>query len=209
MTASTEICEEVMESKPQPYYSQTEYFELEEAAEYKSEYHRGKIVQMATNSANHNMIVGDFVTPLNFAFKGQQYYHLFALGLRLWIPQEQFCTYPDVMVVAGKLEFAEGRKDAITNVVMVAEVLSESTADYDRGDKFQLFRYIPTLREYVLIDQYQMQVEQFVKTDDNKWILSEYAGADAVLVLSSVRFEMSLGEMYDRVDFESEESGMG
>ena len=75
MTASTEIREEVVESKPQPYYSQTEYFESEEAAEYKSEYHRGQILPMAANSANHNMIVGDFVTPLNFAFKGQQYYH--------------------------------------------------------------------------------------------------------------------------------------
>ncbi|MEG5060165.1 Uma2 family endonuclease [Microcoleus sp. A2-C5] len=205
MTASTEIREEVMESKPQSYYSPTEYFDSEEAAEYKSEYHRGQIVPMAANSANHNMIVGDFVTPLNFAFKGQKYYHLFALGLRLWIPQKQFCTYPDVMVVAGKLEFAEGRKDAITNVVMVAEVLSKSTANYDRGDKFKLFRTIPTFREYVLIDQYEMHVEQFCKRDDNKWVLSEYDGADAVLALSSVSFEMSLGEMYDRVDFESEE----
>ncbi|MCC3442883.1 MAG: Uma2 family endonuclease, partial [Microcoleus sp. PH2017_03_ELD_O_A] len=63
---------------------------------------------------------------------------------------------------------------------------------------------IPTLREYILIDQYEMHVEQFSKTDDNKWVLSEYDGAEAVLVLSSVQFEMSLGEMYDRVDFESE-----
>ncbi|MCC3572994.1 MAG: Uma2 family endonuclease [Microcoleus sp. PH2017_40_RAT_O_B] len=204
MTASTEIREEVIESKPQPYYTPAEYFALEEAAEDKSEYCRGQILPMPANSANHNMIVGDIITPLNFAFKGQKHYHLFALGLRLWIPQKQFCTYHDVMVVAGKLEFAEGRKDAITNVVMVAEVLSKSTANYDRGDKFKLLRSIPTLREYILIDQYEMHVEQFSKTDDNKWVLSEYDGAEAVLVLSSVQFEMSLGEMYDRVDFESE-----
>ncbi len=64
------------------------------------------------------------------------------------IPQKQVCTYPDVMVVAGRLEFAEGRKDTITNAVMVAEILSESTADYDRGEKFKLYRSILSYRNY-------------------------------------------------------------
>ena len=202
MTASTEIPEVI--DKAQPYYSPLEYFELEEAAEYKSEYHSGQILPMVLDSANHNLIVGNLIAPLNFALKKQRDYHLFALGLRLWIPSKRVYTYPDVMLVAGKLEFAEGRKDTITNAVMVAEVLSESTANYDRGDKFKLFRTIPTLREYILIDQYEMHVEQFSKTDDNKWVLSEYDGADAVLKLSCVEFEMRLGDMYDRVDFESE-----
>lgn len=202
MTTSTQIGETI--EKAQPYYSPLEYFELEDAAEYKSEYHSGQILPMALDSANHNQIVGNLISALNFALKKQRDYHLFALGLRLWIPQKQVCTYPDLMLVAGKLEFAEGRKDAITNAVMVAEVLSESTEDYDRGDKFKLYRSIPSFREYVLIDQYEMHVEQFVKTDDNKWILSEYDGADAVLKLSCVEFEMRLGDIYDRVDFESE-----
>jgi Uma2 family endonuclease len=204
MTALTEIREEVIESKAQTYYSSWKYFELEEVAEYKNEYHSGQILPMALDSANHNLIVGNFIAHLNFALKKQRSYHLFALGLRLWIPQKQVCTYPDVMLVAGKLEFAEGRKDTITNAVMVAEVLSKSTEDYDRGGKFKLFRSIPSFREYVLIDQYEMHVEHFVKTDDNKWILSEYDGADAVLKLNCVEFEMRLGDIYDRVDFESE-----
>ena len=203
MTTSTEIREAI--EKAQPYYSPLEYFELEEAAEYKSEYHSGQILlPMVLDSANHNLIVGNFIAPFNFALKQQRYYHLFALGLRLWIPQKQFCTYPDVMLVAGKLEFVEGRKDTITNAVMVAEVLSKSTEDYDRGGKFKLYRSIPSFREYVLIDQYEMHVEHFCKTDDNKWVLSEYDGADAMLRLSCVEFEMLLGEMFDRVDFESE-----
>ncbi|WP_293127149.1 Uma2 family endonuclease [Microcoleus sp. bin38.metabat.b11b12b14.051] len=204
MTASTEIRAEVVESQPQPYYSPEEYLKLEEVAEFRSEYHDGKIIPMTGGTPNHNQIALNLGGAINFATKGQPY-RVNVNDLRLWIPSKRVYTYPDVMVVAGKLEFAEGRKDAITNVVMVAEVLSKSTASYDRGDKFKLFRTIPTLREYVLIDQYEMHVEQFCKTDDNKWILSEYDGADAVLVLSSVRFEVSLGEMYDRVDFESEE----
>ncbi len=203
MMASTEIREEVIESKPQPYYSPEEYLKLEEAAEFRSEYHDGQIIPMTGGTPNHNQIALNLGGAINFATKGQPY-RVYVNDLRLWMPSKRVYTYPDVMVVAGKLEFLEGRKDTITNAVMVAEVLSKSTADYDRGGKFKLFRSIPSFREYVLINQYEMHVEQFCKTDDNKWVLSEYDGADAILVLSSVKFEMSLGEMYDRVDFESE-----
>ncbi|MCC3512675.1 MAG: Uma2 family endonuclease [Microcoleus sp. PH2017_17_BER_D_A] len=168
MTASTEIREEVIER-------------------FRSEYHDGKIIPMTGGTPNHNQIALNFGGAINFATIGKAY-RVNVNDLRLWIPSKRVYTYPDVMVVAGKLEFLEGRKDTITNAVMVAEVLSKSTANYDRGDKFKLFRTIPTLREYILIDQYEMHVEQFSKTDDNKWVLSE----------------LSLGEMYDRVDFESE-----
>lgn len=203
MTASTEIREEVVESKAQPYYSPEEYLKLEEAAEFRSEYHDGQIIPMTGGTPNHNQIALNLGGAINFSTIGKPY-RVNVNDLRLWIPSKRVYTYPDVMLVAGKLEFLEGRKDTITNAVMVAEVLSKSTADCDRGDKFKLFRTIPTFREYILIDQYEMHVEQFCKTDDNKWVLSEYDGADTVLVLSSVPFEMSLGEMYDRVDFESE-----
>ncbi|MEZ2277797.1 MAG: Uma2 family endonuclease [Microcoleus sp.] len=207
MTTSTEIREEVVkdkvEDKVQIYYSSEEYLMLEEVAEFRSEYQDGRIIPMTGGTPNHNQIAVNFGGTLNFATKGQPY-RVFINDLRLWIPSKRLYTYPDVMLVAGKLEFAEGRKDTISNVVMIAEVLSASTADYDRGGKFKLFRSIPSFREYVLIDQYEMHVEQFVKTDDNKWVLSEYDGADAVLRLSCVEFEMRLGDIYDRVDFESE-----
>lgn len=207
MTALTEIREELaedkVEEKVQIYYSPEEYLMLEKGAKFRSEYQDGKIIPMTGGTPNHNQIAGNFYGTLNFATKGEPY-RVFINDLRLWIPSKRVYTYPDVMLVAGKLEFAEGRKDTITNAVMVAEVLSESTADYDRGGKFKLFRTIPTFREYVLIDQYEMHVEQFVKTDDNKWVLSEYDGADAVLKLSCVEFEMRLADIYDRVDFESE-----
>lgn len=207
MTALTEIREEVVEDKvedkAQIYYSPEEYLKLEEVAEFRSEYQDGRIIPMAGGTPNHNQIAVNFGGALNFATKGQPY-RVFINDLRLWIPSKLVYTYPDLMLVAGKLEFAESRKDTITNAVIVVEVLSKSTADYDRGGKFKLFRSIPSFREYVLIDQYEMHVEHFVKTDDNKWILSEYDGADAVLRLSCVDFEMRLGDIYDRVDFESE-----
>ena len=193
-----------MEAKQEYYYSPEEYLELETAAEYKSEYYNGQIFPMAGGTPNHNQIAINFSAALNFAFKGQPY-RVFMSDMRLCIPKKRLYTYPDVMVVSGQLEFAEGRRDTITNPLMITEVLSESTANYDRGEKFKLYRTISSLKEYIIISQSDKQVEQFSKTIDNKWILSEYDEENALLALTSVQFQISLLDIYDKVDFESED----
>ncbi|HAX77774.1 MAG TPA: hypothetical protein DCY88_18530 [Cyanobacteria bacterium UBA11372] len=203
MIIATETSPKTLENNQQRFYSPEEYLELEAAAEYKNEYYDGQIIAMPGGTPNHNKIALNLSTALNFAFKGQQY-QVFMSDLRLWIPQTRLYTYPDVMVVAGELEYAEGRKDTITNPVAIAEVLSDSTEDYDRGKKFKLYRSIPSLREYIIIAQSEMQVEQFSKTDDNKWILSEYEGENAILTLTSVPFQIALFGIYDKVEFEPE-----
>lgn len=191
-----------MQVKEQQYYSPQEYLELEAAAEYKSEYYDGQIFPMAGGTPNHNRIALNLSATLNFALKGQNY-DVFINDMRLWIPQKRLYTYPDVMVVAGELQFAEGRRDTITNPVMIAEVLSESTESYDRGEKFKLYRTISSLKEYMIISQSEKHVEQFSKTTDSKWILSEYDEENAI-ALTSIDFEISLSDIYDKVDFESE-----
>jgi Uma2 family endonuclease len=108
------------------------------------------------------------------------------------------------MVVSGQLQFAEGRRDTITNPIIIAEVLSESTANYDRGEKFRLYRTIPTLQEYVLISQAEMHVEQFAKTADRKWILSEEDEENSILTLNSIQFQISFRDIYDKVEFDNE-----
>lgn len=92
----------------------------------------------------------------------------------------------------------------LTNPLAIAEVLSKSTEAYDRSGKFAAYRTISSFQEYVLIDQYSMHVEHYVKTDNRKWIFSEYDGAEAVLSLSSVAFEIELTDLYDKVGFENE-----
>jgi Uma2 family endonuclease len=110
------------------------------------------------------------------------------------------------MVVATPLQLQEGRKDTIVNPLMIAEVLSKSTKDFDRGEKFLAYRTIPSFQEYLLIDQYTMHVEQYSKTENNKWIFSEYEDSDATISLSSVPFEIILSDIYDNVEFEEEKS---
>jgi len=93
----------------------------------------------------------------------------------------------------------------VTNPLIIVEVLSQSTRDYDRTDKFQYYRSIPEFREYILIDQYRFYVSQYFKQEDGKWIFNDYQGEDSVLKLACDEFEISFQDLYARVDFELDE----
>ena len=192
-----------MQAKEQRYYSPEEYLELETTAESRSEYFEGQIFPMPGGLPNHNRIALNISAALHSAFK-RQHYEVFMADMRLWIPQVRLYTYPDVMIVSGALEFAEGRRDTITNPIAIAEVLSESTKNYDRGEKFKLYRSIPSLREYILIEQSEKSIEQFFKNENNQWLLSESQGEEALLSLNSVEFQIAFSDLYDNVEFESE-----
>ena len=186
------------------YYSPEEYLEIEVKSEERHEYINGQIIPMTGGTPNHNQISGNFYAALNFALKRQPY-RVFVTDQRLWIPQKRINTYPDVMVVAGELQFQEGRKDTLTNPIMIAEVVSKSTKSYDRDEKFAAYRTIPSFQEYLLIDQYTMHVEQYSKTDNNRWIFTEYEDTDVTISLASVPFEISLFDIYDKVDFDAQD----
>ncbi|MBG1244001.1 Uma2 family endonuclease [Nostoc sp. NZL] len=193
-----------MQLQEKRHYSPTEYLELEVISEYRHEYIDGQIIPMTGGTPNHNQIAGNFYAALNFAFRRQPY-RVFVADQRLWIPKKRIHTYPDVMVVAGSLEFSEGCKDTITNPLVICEVLSKSTRSYDIDEKFAAYRTIPSFQEYVLIDQYKNHVEQYSKTDEKKWIFSEYEEENSILILSSIQFQISLLDIYDKVDFEAQE----
>lgn len=189
-----------MQVTEQRYYSPEEYLTLEESADYKSEYIDGQIVPMAGGSTNHNQIALNFSTELNFAFKKLDN-RVFMSDVRLWIPERRIYTYPDVMVVAGEPEYYNDRTDTITNPKVIIEVLSKSTKGYDRSEKFGSYRTIPTLEEYLLLDQTKIYVEHFSKTDAKRWSFREYDQSDEVIPLSSVNFQISLADVYNKVIF--------
>jgi Uma2 family endonuclease len=181
-------------------YTPEEYLELEIGSQERHEYIDGDVVLMVGGMPNHNRIILNIAAALNFALKRQPY-DVFVTDQRLWIPRKRIYTYPDVMVIQGKLQLQEGRRDTVTNPVMIAEVLSDSTEAYDRGDKFAAYRTIPTLQEYLLIDQNNLHIEQYYKTEPRKWIFSEYDGEAALLTLNSVPLEISLADLYNKVEF--------
>ena len=190
-----------MQLTEQQYYSIEEYLALEESADYKSEYIDGEIFPMAGGSTNHNQIAGNFYAELNFAFKTEDY-HIFMSDVRLWIPKKRIYTYPDVMVVCGKPEYYNNRTDTITNPRVIIEVLSPSTKRYDRSKKFEAYRTIPTVEEYLLLDQNRKYIEHFSKMDHNRWSFAEYNESDETIALASVSFEIAVADIYNKVNFE-------
>jgi Uma2 family endonuclease len=189
----------------QRYYTPEEYLELEEVAEYKSEYIDGQIIPMAGGTANHNRISLNLSATLNFAFR-QQNYEVFMADVRLWIPQKRTYTYPDVMILSGEPEFFNNRRDIILNPQVIVEVLSKSTQGHDRQDKFEAYRTISTFQEYILIDQTRIHIEQFSKVGKKQWTLREYDEEDEAIALATVPFEISLQDLYNKVNFELVES---
>jgi Uma2 family endonuclease len=194
-----------LQSTEQRYYTPEEYLALEEAAEYKSEYHDGAIIPMTGGTTNHNQIALNLSVVLHIAFK-QQNYRVFMGDVRLWIPRIRSYVYPDVMVIAGKPEYYDNRKDTITNPQAIIEVLSKSTRNYDRVDKFSYYRTIPSFQEYILIDQKKIAVEQYYKQANKRWSFSEYNEEDTDLFFSSLQVQVPLVDIYEKVDFEAEES---
>jgi Uma2 family endonuclease len=187
-------------------YTAEEYLEAEVNSLDRHEFINGEIVLMAGGTPNHNEITTNLVVALKLTLKGKPY-RTFSSDQRLWIPQLNNYTYPDVMVVAKPVELQSGRTDTITNPVFIAEVLSKGTRAYDRDEKFAAYRSIPSFQEYLLIDQYRLKVEQYSKTDANKWIFSEYGVIGDRLMLNSISVEVSLADLYENIEFGNSEIG--
>lgn len=181
-------------------YTAQEYLELEINSQERHEFLHGEIVLMAGGAPNHNEITSILNAILRVSLKGKPY-SIFASAQRLWVPQLNNYIYPDVMVVARPFELQSGRTDTITNPLLIAEVLSKGTRAYDRDEKFAAYRSIPSFQEYLLIDQYRLRVEQYSKTDANKWIFSEYSCMGDRLSLTSVAVEISLADLYENIEF--------
>jgi len=184
------------------FYTPDEYRQLEETTEFRNEYRDGEILEMAGGTINHSQIIGNIHAFLKSALRGKNA-RPFMSDLRLWIPRYRRGTYPDVMVVEGELVCTEGRKDEILNPVLIVEVLSKSTKDFDREDKFRFYRSIPEFREYVLVNQSEFLVAQYIKTESNEWLFREYEGESAIVSFASVEVQMLMSDIYELVVFEN------
>ena len=184
---------------PTPTYTAADYLEREVKSEIRSEFRHGEIVEMTGGTPNHNEIVSILNALLRIALRGQPY-SIFVTDQRLGIPECNMFTYPDTMVVPKPLELLPGRKDTILNPVVIAEVLSDSTEGYDRGDKFAAYRTIESLQDYLLVDQKQARVELYSRAEDKQWLLTEYCGLEATVELTAVPVAIPLSELYEGVD---------
>jgi Uma2 family endonuclease len=186
-------------------YTFDEYLAMEELDTEKHEYKNGEIVSMTGGTTEHNKIALNFAANLKMSLKKQNY-SIFIGDVKLWIPTYSEATYPDIMLIEGEPNYYGTSKTVITNPSLIVEVLSKSTQNYDQGEKFYYYRSIPEFKEYILISQYQcyvMQcyVMQFNKTNQNKWVLSEYRNDNSALSLQAVKFNISFEDIYENVNF--------
>jgi Uma2 family endonuclease len=185
-------------------YTVEEYFELELTSESRNEYRSGEVFPMTGGTPNHNDIAGNLYILLKLALK-QKNYRTFYVDQRLWIPERDIYTYPDVVVVEKPIQLQTGRTDTIVNPCFIAEILSKSTQDYDRGEKFVAYRTIENFQEYLLIDQYRVHVEHYIKTAAHQWLLSEYDDLAVTLSFSTFEFQVQIADLYENIEFDAPE----
>jgi Uma2 family endonuclease len=187
----------------QRWFTPEEYLTIEEKADHKSEYFQGEIFALAGGSSNHNLITGNTHTELNIALKGKAC-RVYVNDMRLLVKRNGLYTYPDVMVVCGKVEFVPNRNDTLTNPIVIVEVLSPATHSYDRVKKFSLYKQLDSLREYILVDSEQVHVTRLYRVQDSgQWMIEMEDARAAILRLESIGCEIPLARLYDKVEFES------
>ncbi len=184
-------------------YSIEEYLAREKTATQRHEYIDGEIVPMPGGMPNHNRILRNLCTFLNFSLI-QEPYELFVADQQLWIPDRKIYTYPDIFIVREPIQFQEGRKHILVNPIVIVEVLSKSTRGYDKDEKFAAYRTIPSFVEYILVEQDKPRVEQHTKVAEG-WLMREYSGLEATVSLDAIAFEISLTDLYNKVDFSDSE----
>lgn len=192
-------------------YTADEYLTLDVESDLRHEYHNGEIVQMTGGTPTHNELIRALIVALSLGLRGKPY-QVFVADQRLWIPDCNLYTYPDVMILPRPVELKPGRKDTVTNPILIAEVLSNSTKAYDRDEKFAAYRTIPSFQEYLLIDQSRCHVEQFTKQRENQWLFTEYSDCEARIMLNSIGcgaseaigVEIALAELYENVWLEED-----
>jgi Uma2 family endonuclease len=186
-----------MASEPKHRLTVLDYLDIERSAETKSEFFGGEMFAMAGASHEHNVVVTNIVALLRPQLRSRGCY-LYSQDMKVRTPSD-LLTYPDVAVVCGKPQFSDSHRDTVLNPIVLIEVLSPSTKDYDRGTKFDHYRTIPSFLEYVLAAQDRPHVEHHARQASGQWLLTEIDGLDASFEIASIGCKLALAEVYEDV----------
>ena len=183
-----------------PHLTPAEYLQIERAAEFRSEYFDGEMFAMAGGTRKHSLITANALISIGAKLLGRRC-TAYESNFRIVIPDTNLYTYPDASVFCEPMTFIDAEEDTATNPTLLVEVLSKSTEAYDRGKKFEHYRRLASLREYVLVAQDEPLIERFQRENDGRWVLTAVSGLDAILRLDSIEVDLPLAEVYKKVDF--------
>ena len=182
-------------------FTEEEYWRRERNTEDKNEFQWGQIYAMAGTSTDHNRIAFDVATTLNLQLRGKSC-EPFIGDQRIKVEATTLQTYPDVFVACPPFSYDAGDKHTMTDCVAIIEVLSSSTASYDREEKFDTYKKLESLRHYLLIEQKQVKVTHHFKADE-QWQSETFESLDDVAALGAIDCQLELREVYRRIDFDA------
>ncbi len=188
-----------LKSEKQQPLTPEQYLEMERKAEYKSEYFNGETFAMAGASRRHNLITGNVAAAIYRQIRKRPL-EAYISNMRVKVSHTGLYAYPDIVGVCEKPEFDDEHCDTLLNPSLIVEVLSESTEAYDRGKKFENYRMIASLSDYLLIAQDKCRIEHYVRQPDNRWLFSEYKDPKAVFHIAAFDCEISLEEVYEKIE---------
>ncbi len=193
-----------MKAQKIPKLSVEEYIKHERESDVKYEYHDGEIYALAGGTINHGMLCGNVFGELRTKLKEiKSDCKPFTSEIKVSIEKRNSYVYPDAMVICGPLETSKNEVNSVTNPILIVEVLSKSTAEYDRGDKFHLYRQSSSFKEYVLIEQNRYVVDVHFKSENSDlWQITRYEGLDQIVSLQSIGVEISMKDLYQDVDID-------
>ena len=177
------------------YVTPAEYLAFEREAEDRHEYYKGEIYLMSGASFKHNIIEDNLRGELHTFLKGKKC-RSFGSNLRVHVPKNTLYTYPDILIVCEAPKFVDGEFDTLLNPAVLIEILSPSTGNYDRGAKFDLYREIETLKEYILIDSASAHIVSYIKNEDSTWTLRESKNLNDNFFISSINFHCLVSDIY-------------
>lgn len=191
-----------MVSSPITKVTAEEYLALDRAAEFRSEYIDGDIIAMSGGSMRHARLSANVLGQFYMALQGSEC-EAFTSDFRVRVASRMY-AYPDVVVVCGKPLLADERQDILLNPTVIVEVLSPSTEYYDRGVKFQFYRALESLKDYILVAQDQIRIEHYTRREANTWTLRDHQAASETLLIESIGVSIPLVRIYERIETRSE-----
>ena len=188
-----------MSSQVKVYYTPDEYLAIERQAEYKSEYLNGEIFAMTGASRRHNLVAANVLAALHAQLRKRPC-EVYPSDMRVKVSATGLYTYPDVVIVCGEPLFDDKRNDTLINLTALVEVLPKSTASYDRGEKFEQYRKLSSLADYLVIAQNKYHVEHYTRQPDNQWLLSETDDVRQTIRIASIECNLALVDIYDKIE---------
>jgi Uma2 family endonuclease len=193
---------EAMSTRAISFLTPEKYLEIERAAEFRSEYLNGEVFAMSGGTLNHGRIALNTASHLREQLLGKPC-EAAAADFRLYCAEHNLFTYPDIVVFCASPKFLDQRRDTITDATAVVEVLSPSTKNYDRGEKFRYYRSLPSFAEYLLLAQDEVRAEHHIRQLDGSWLFREFTSPAAEIELLTIGCRLGLESLYERVEFEA------